>query len=808
MTSCSAAIRQLRSFRRPTPPTPPTSVDSVDHDFRLVPAALTVWLAGLLGLLGTWWMAALCGVGALVASVLPIVRRSGFGRRHGAAALGVAGVLSAVPLTVVLHGAEHDPLRAVAADGGHAVLDVVLTSRSRAIRAAGYAGQRAGSERVVLHADVERAVVAERIVRSTGRVLLIAPADRWSRLVPGQRARVSGTLLPASSGELLVAVLRVRAAPGRVTAAPWWQRAAASMRHALRAVSADVLGPDEAGLLPGLVVGDTSALPLRVEEEFLAAGMSHLTAVSGSNVVIVVGAAFVLLRLVRLGPKASSAVAGVVLLGYVVLVGSEPSVLRAGVMGGVGLLALALGRNRSALPALAFSVIVLVLVDPAMAISIGFALSVLATAALVLLAPRWVAAARRRGVPAVVAAGIAVPLAAFVATMPIIAGSSGEISLVTVAANVLAEPAVAPATVLGVVAAVCAMAVPVLAEVAVWLAGPAVSWLVLVAREAEGVPGAVIGWPDGWWGGLAAALVCVGVVLAVRSRLLLTIFSAGAVGVVVVAIPVVVVTPGWPPSGWVFVACDVGQGDGLVLSTGERGSAVVVDTGTELGDIDRCLDRLDVERVPLVILSHLHADHIGGLVAVLDGRAVGGIAVGEGRTPEWAWRQVVATGRRFDVAVLELAVGQRLTWPSLRMRVLGPQYVPPPDSRADGADVNDASVVLKVETPAGSVLLTGDVELAAQADLLASDEDLRADVLKVPHHGSRGTLPSFLDAVDPAVAVISVGAMNRYGHPSAMVIEELRDGGALVVRTDTEGDIALVAVDGGLRVVPERARSP
>ncbi|MPY81205.1 MAG: DNA internalization-related competence protein ComEC/Rec2 [Actinophytocola sp.] len=804
MTSDRGAVRRFLSA---TPPTTPTLAGR-QHDFRLVPAALTMWLAGLLGLLGTWWLAALCGGGALGASVFPAVRRSGFGRRHGAAALGVAGVLSAVPLTLVLHSAEHDPLRAVAASGGDAALDVVVTSRARAIRAAGYAGQPFGSGRVVLHADVERAVVAGRLVASTGRVLLIAPTADWSGLVPGQRLRAAGTLVPAASGELLVAVLQVRAEPVGVSPAPWWQRAAGSMRRELRSVSARVLDPDEAGLLPGLVVGDTSALPLRVEEEFLAAGMSHLTAVSGSNVVIVVGAVFVLLRMVRLGPKASSAAAGVVLLGYVVLVGSEPSVLRAGVMGAVGLLALALGRNRSALPALAFSVGVLVLADPAMAVSVGFALSVVATAALVLLAPRWVAAARRRGVPAGVAEGIAVPLAAFVATAPIIAGTSGEISMVTVAANVLAAPVVAPATVLGVVAAVCATAVPVLAEAAVWLAGPAVSWLVVVAREAASVPGAVVGWPDGWWGGLGAGLVCIGAILAVRSRLLLTVVTAGTVGVAVIVIPVAVLSPGWPPSRWVFVACDVGQGDGLVLSTGESGNAVVVDTGTELGDIDRCLDRLGVERVPLVILSHLHADHIGGLDAVLGGRAVGGIAVGEGRTPGWAWRQVVATGRRFEVAVLELTVGQRLEWPNLRLRVLGPQYVPPPSPDPEGTEVNDASVVLKAETPAGSLLLTGDVELAAQADLLASGEDLRADVLKVPHHGSRSTLPRFLDAVDPTVAVISVGAMNRHGHPNATLIDELRDGGAVVVRTDSGGDIALVVVDGRLRIVPARARSP
>lgn len=791
------------------PPALPALDGRVQHDFRLVPAAVTVWLAGLAGLLGTWWLALVCGGASAVIAVLPVVRRSPFGRRHGAVALGVAGVLSVVPLALTLHTAERDPLREFAARGGDAVLNVVLTSRAYAIRTAGYAGQPAGRGLVVLHADVDGATAAGRPVASTGRVVLLAPAQGWAALVPGQRLRAVGMLLPPRPGELTVAALRVYEKPARVSPAPWWQRAARSMRHALREVSAAVLGPDEAGLLPGLVVGDTSALPLRVETDFRAAGLSHLTAVSGSNVVIVVGAVFLLLRLLRLGPRTSAVAAGVVLLGYVILVGSEPSVLRAGLMGAVGLLALALGRNRSALPALAFSVAVLVLADPGMAVSVGFALSVVATAALVLLAPVWVAAARRWGVPGGVAEAVAVPLAAFVATVPIIAGISGQVSLVTVAANVLAAPVVAPATVLGVVAAVGAMVVPVLAEAAVWLAGPEVSWLVLVAQEAASVPGAVVGWPGGWWGGLAAALVCAGGVAVTRSRMVLTALTAVLAGVAVVAVPVVIVTPGWPPSRWVFVACDVGQGDGLVLSTGEPGGAVVVDTGTEFGDIDDCLDRLDVERVPLVVLSHLHADHIGGLAAVLDGRSVGGIAVGEGRAPGWAWRQVVATGSRFGVPVLELRVGQRLAWPSLRLWVLGPRYVPTPEPDAEGTEINDASVVLKAQTPAGSLLLTGDIELGAQADLLASGEDLRADVLKVPHHGSSAALPAFLDAIDPTVAVISVGADNPYGHPSSTVIDELRAGGAVVVRTDLSGDIALVAADDRqLRIVPAQAGWP
>lgn len=772
------------------------------HDLRLVPAAVTVWAAGLIGQLGGWWLASLCGVAAVAVAAVLHARCDGARPRRAAAALLVAGVLSAGVLTVVLRAAAVDPLRAMAERGGQAVVVMTTADRARPLRTAGYANEPGTGRMVMIRAEIERVRVDGVPVASTGRVLVVAPSPRWARLLPGQQVRATGSLTPARAGELTVAVLQIRGPPAAVTAAPWWQRGAAAMREDLRTAAAAVLGPDEAGLLPGLVVGDTSAMPQRVADEFLDAGMSHLVAVSGSNVAVVVGAVFVLLRLLRIGPRTSAVAAGCALIGFLILVGYEPSVLRASVMGAVGLLALALGRQASAMPALAFAVAALVLFDPAMAVSFGFALSVVATGALVLLAPVWAAALHRRSVPVGVAEAVAVPLAAFAVTAPIIAGMAGEVSLVTVAANVLAAPVVAFATVFGVLAAATAGFAPWLAELFVWLAGPEASWLVLVARTASGVPGAVIDWPDGWWGGLLAAVVCAGIVLACRARRLRMLIAAVLAGVLIIAVPVAVIAPGWPPAGWTLVACDVGQGDGLVLSTGEPGRGVVVDTGTELGEMARCLDRLGVDRVPLLVLSHLHADHIGGLAAVLGGRAVGGIAVGPGRSPGWAWREVTEVARRHGVGLVELAEGRLLDLPNLGLRVIGPRYVSPAvGAEPDGSEINNTSLVIMADTRVGRVLLTGDVELAAQADLLASDVDVRAEVLKVPHHGSRFTLPAFLNEVGPAIAVISVGADNRYGHPNQGTVDMLRRAGALVMRTDTGGDIAIVAAEEGPIVV-------
>jgi len=636
---------------------------------------------------------------------------------------------------------------------------------------------------------------------SGGRVVLIAPFQQWSGLLPGQDVTAKGALAPARGADLTVAAVYVRGPPIDASAAPWWQRSAAYLRAALRE-ACSVLSGDASGLLPGLVVGDTSGLPAQVEREFTDAGLSHLTAVSGSNLAVVAGAVLLLLRMLRAGPRLSACIAGLALIGFIVLAGAEPSVLRAGVMGAVGLLALALGRQRSAMPALAAAVCVLVAFDPGMAVSFGFALSVLATAGLVLLAPRWAEALTRRGVPPGFAEGLAIPAAAFVVTAPVIAGMAGQVGVVSIVANVLAAPVVPPATVLGVVTALLAGFWPGAAKIPALLAGPEAEWLVLVARHASRVPGAVLPWPSGWWGGVFALVVLAMLLLAMRKPRFRIGLALVLVCVLLVVVPVRIIAPGWPPARWAIVACDVGQGDTLALATAESGRAVVVDTGPEPGPADECLDRLGVDRVPLLVLSHLHADHISGLESVLAGRSVGAVAVGQGRMPGWAWRQVAEVTARRGVPLLELQIGQRLDWPGLSIDVLGPRYVSTRQADdKDGTGINNTSVVLRAVTPAGRVLLTGDVEFAAQGELLAGQTDLRAEVLKVPHHGSRFALPQFLAAIAPRLALVSVGTGNTYGHPSKSTMDTLIAGGALVTRTDADGDTAVIPGSQGPEVV-------
>lgn len=785
------------------------------RDWRLVPAALAVWLSTMAGLLLGWWWSAMGGLAAVVTALVLLAHTHGrsavvrWWRLGMAWSLLVCGLLVGVVGTVRLRSAAEDPLREPASAGATGRFRVEITDRAKPVFSAGFGGQQSGVRAVVLPARIRTAVVAGRPVRSTGAVIVVAPADRWRKLLPGQHVTTTAALAPARTGELTVAVLRVRGPPEDVSEAAVWQRVAETLRSGLREASG-VLDPDSAGLVPALVVGDTDDLTPQVVDAFEAAGLAHLLAVSGTNLAVVCVAVLLLLRTMRAGPRTAAAGAMVALVGFVVLAGPEPSVLRAGVMGAVGLLALAVGRERAALPALGVAVIVLVLWDPAMAVSIGFALSVLATAALVLIAPRWSDRLAGRGVPRGLAEAVAVPAAAHMATAPVVAGFAGEVSVVAVLANLLAAPVVAPATVFGVLAAVVGPLAPWLAELLVRLAGPEVDWLIVVAEHAADVPGAVIAWPTGWLGGLLLAACGALLVVALRRRRLRVLVGVTLTGVLVVLVPVRVIAPGWPPPGWAMVACDVGQGDALVLATGDEGRAVVVDTGPEAAPLEGCLDRLDVARVPLVVLSHLHADHVGGLDAVLADRAVGAVAVGRARVPRWAWKEVRRKAGDAGVPVVQLTAGQRLTWPGLVIEVLAPDNEEVmPAAEADGTEINNASLVLRATTPAGRILLSGDVELTAQARLMEERTDLSADVLKVPHHGSRYTSPELFAAVRARIALVSVGSGNPYGHPSRFTLRALAQMGALILRTDQSGDTAIVSGTNGPRAVTRGpARSP
>ncbi|MDQ3422968.1 MAG: DNA internalization-related competence protein ComEC/Rec2 [Actinomycetota bacterium] len=753
-------------------------------DFRLVLPALATWIAAAsaLGLAS--------GTSLLVAATLLVAGVAYLGRRPLVALplllTAAAFALAALRVTGVQIGPVTDLAAERATVSGEAT---VLTDPM--VRPGDF------EDFVLLRVRLDEVTGRGRTHLVRSPVLVIGALD-WSEVVPGQRVQFSGRLDAADSGDL-AAVLIARGPP-EVVADPGLVAAAVNDLRAGLRDSVSALPPGERALVPALVDGDDTGMPEQVADEFRTTGLTHLLAVSGANLTLVL--AFVLTSGRWCGVRARGllmlGVLGVV--GFVLLARPQPSVLRAAAMGVVALAGLTAGGRRRGSRALSAAVLVLLLIDPWLSRSPGFLLSVLATAGILLLAPLW----RDRmstWMPRWLAEAVAVPLAAQVVCTPVVAALSSQVSLVAVVANLLAAPAVGPTTVLGVIATLVAVVSEQLAAVVGWLAGRAAWWIITVAEHGAALPGADVPWPASLTALLALTLACAGIV-ALLSRLLRRRWWSLAVAALLLA---VVTRPldamGWPPSGWALVACDVGQGDALVLDAGE-GSAVVVDTGPDPAAVDRCLDRLEVSRVALVVLTHLHADHIGGLGGVLAGRAVGEIQVSAAASASPALDVVLGTAAAAEVPVRRVGYGDAGAVGGVAWSVVspGPTLQPLTAANTSGTE-NNASVVMLVQVRDVRLLLTGDIEPEAQVSLLRSGVDLDVEVLKVPHHGSAHQDPDFLAATSPEVAVVSAGEDNGYGHPAPETLRLLDGMGSRVLRTDLHGDVAIVVTGADTAVV-------
>jgi competence protein ComEC len=793
-----------------TPSVPQTS-DRRPLDLRLAGPAVAVWLTTSVvlrvGAATAYRITAVSIVGAVALVVvrtsslrhngdggMPAARRFGLrpgrGRHAGTTAVLACVAASALGVGLRLTAVSSGPVRSLAEREGSARLDAVVTGDPRAV-------VKAGSPRHQETVLVPVRVEAIRGQRVRVPVLVLARDADWRRLLPSHRVRFTARLDIPHSGELLAAVALVRGPPVILGPPSRPQRVAATIRARLRSAVGD-LPDDERGVLPGLVDGDTTLLRPDLAEAFEKAGLTHLMAVSGENLSLVVGAALAVGRFVGLGRRAGPLLATLATFGFVIVARPSPSVLRAAVMGVIALMAVVSGRERHGVPALCAAILILVLADPELARSYGFGLSVLATAGILVLAPRWRDGMGRR-LPRRLAEPLAVAAAAHVACAPVLAMLGSGVSAVAVPANLLAAPAVGPATLLGVLAAMAAPVTLPVARCIVVPAGLAVGWISGVARFWSAAPYASLAWPGGLLGlGLLAAGL-ITAAFALRVRGVRRIVAAGFAGVVVVALTVRVLAPGWPPRGWLFVACDVGQGDGLALSAGP-GHAVVVDTGPDPARMDDCLRSLGVKDVPMLVLTHPHADHIDGVPGVLRGRAVGPVLISPDSAGE---ERRLLPGRTIRPAT----AGDLWTVGPLTLRVLAPAVTAQVSTDDPGTAVNNISVVLLARWPGLSVLLSGDVEVEAQRELLATGVP-SVDVLKVPHHGSSHDDPAFLAAAHARVAVTSVGAGNDYGHPAPVTMTALARLGMHSYRTDRDGDIAVTASPSGPVVVTRRTERP
>jgi competence protein ComEC len=758
-------------------------------DLRLAVGAGAAWLAVLV--LGSRSPTTMVLLAVLASGAAVAVLAVGRGRWAALALLLFCAALVLVPLAGRVAHARASPLTGLAHEHAAVTITLTVTADPKTLAAKGVAG----APRVLVESSADSVRALGSTTAVDGTVLVLADAGAWRDVLPGQRVRLDGDLQPDLSGNPLSVTVFARSPPTLIGRPPWWQRAAGRVRGSLRAAAA-VLPDEERGLLPGLVDGDTAGLDPVLAERFRLAGLTHLVAVSGTNCSIVVGAALLVLRRLRARPWTCAVVGGLVLLMFVVVARPSPSVLRAALMGAIALACLTTGRPRAAVPTLSAAVLGLLVWNPQLAASASFAMSVLATAALLIIAPSWARALRAHHVPIGVAESVAVAAAAHLVTAPVVAALSGRVSVVAVPANVLAEPVVALVTVLGFAAAVVAPGWPAGGTALAWLAGWPCRWLVGVADFFGGLHGATVGWPGGATGGvLLAALIAV-LALAGRRAGIRRVLGAAAVTALVILLPVRAATSSWPPPGWVFVACDIGQGDALLLAAG-AGAAVEIDAGPDPVPVDRCLRDLGIDHIPLLVLTHDHLDHVGGLPGVIRGRRVDRLLTGPLADPVSGSAIVGRVAAQAHLLVQTPPVGTHVDIGAVRLDVLGPRTV----FHGTRSDPNNSSLVLRAEVGGIRILLPGDAEIEAQQALLSAGTDLRADVLKIPHHGSAYSDPAFLAAVHASVAVVSVGRHNDYGHPSPLTLARMARLGVPVLRTDRDGDIAVAGTPGHLRAV-------
>jgi competence protein ComEC len=589
------------------------------------------------------------------------------------------------------------------------------------------------------------------------------------------------------------------------------------VRGRAEAALGDGLDGAEAALARGFVLGQDDRIEPVVREQFRRAGLSHLLAVSGQNVALLAILAAAGLALFGIGLRARLIAIVALIALYVPIAGAGPSIQRAGVMGAAAILATLAGRPGGRAYPVLLAAVATLLLNPRSAGDAGWQLSFVAVIGIAL----WAAPLRdliAERLPSrlpprparALAEGAAMTLAATVATAPLIVHDFERLSAVSVPANLLALPAVAPVMWTGMAIGLLGQLPAVPTAPLGLVEGVLIDYIALVARTlaAPAWAEAEVALP-GTGAVIASYLLCsAGAAVAIatlRRRRRLIVSTGARLGVaiaVLAALTAAAVASGGgrePPRAALRVtALDVGQGDATLLEP-PRGAPVLVDGGPPGDGAAAALDRLGVERLAAVVVTHDQSDHAGGLYEVLATRPVAAL-VRARPAP-----RLEAAARAAGARVIPVAEGSGLRFGPLRIDVLwpprdrvdGPAAAPALDA---GADPNADSLVLAARFRAWDVLLTGDAE--AESTYLDAGP---FDVLKVAHHGSDDAgLAALLDRSVPRVALIEVGAGNPYGHPTAATMATLAERSVCVLRTDLDGDLTVAMGSSGISAATSR----
>lgn len=557
-------------------------------------------------------------------------------------------------------------------------------------------------------------------------------------------------------------------------------------------LSLNGVGSDAVGLVAGLTIGERSLLSDEVEIQMKTLSLTHLVAVSGANLAIVVGAVYFLLAGLGFRRNLRFLIALIAMVSYVLLVGPESSVIRAATMALFVMVGLWLGRGSTPLNSLSLAIIALLVFDPALSRDIGFALSAFATAGLLILAEP-IFEYLKRFLPDFLALGIAASFSAQLFTTPVLLILQPSIPVYSVLANVIVEPVVAPVTILGILSVIVSgVSIPLAGGIS-YLASIFANWIVVVASELASWPSARVHFVNGIYGILLVGLIVAAIALSLGALRQIAIpLRALAAAVTIFAIA-------WSASDvlrfenfagdFSLLACDVGQGDALVFQ--DSGMVAVIDVGPDDEAIDQCLRSASISHIDLLVLTHFDSDHVAGIRGALNNRSVG-LALVSGFEDDRPLVQVVESELR--ARTVEVMVGRAGLSGQIggyNWKILQPSF-----DALEAGDSNDASLVAAIWNQENSVLALGDLGTSGQLRLLRNSmPDLsmlrqKRLTLKVAHHGSADQSAELMEYLRPDYAIFSVGR-NDYGHPTDKALSLASLSGAQILRTDIHGPVAL-----------------
>lgn len=766
-----------------------------DPDTRLTPKDLRLLLPGVVGwvsaALGIWlrpgW-GAVIALGALALLCVSLIRGRG---THPLVQIAVVSAISAVMMLSVVWGAQHREQPALS-DREDSQVSVTVSLRETYTPGARSLSVTLGS-------------VEGEAVWGGGVSAVLVGAELGERTPYGSTAVVSGYLQKSDSWDNNSWTVMVRGEPEGVQPPGWFLSGTDLLRQGLLDRSVNLEG-DGGRLLPGLAIGDTSAVDRGLVQAMRDTSLSHLVAVSGANCAVVVGIVVGLISLFSGGVWAKLIGGTLALAGFVVLVTPEPSIIRAAIMAVIVLIFLALDKPLRGIPVLGMTVLIILAANPWMALDFAFALSVLASGGILLLVgplsdllstvvPRWLAVV------------VAIPIAAQVACQPVLILLNPVVPVWSVVANALAAPAAPLATILGMLVCVTGPLLPPVADALVWAAWWPSAFIAFLGRFFASLPLVTVPFASG----LPGVLLMVGVAWGSVAFVLLRHPAqrrwrrlTGAIAAFsLVAVWLGYFLPGTlaaasVPKDWVIAQCDVGQGDALVIRSGNRN--ILVDTGKYPEKLDSCLSFLGVRHLDLAVISHFDSDHVGAWPIIAD--RVDQVWVGP--VLEDDHRDIATALASAGATVLEVSAGTQLDVGDYRLRVVWPY------SESFAEPGNDSSVVVAWEPTSScgscvSALFLGDLGEQPQRILMGRENFEALDVVKVSHHGSSDQYDGLYRAVQAQVGLIGVGEENTYGHPTRGALDILQASGTLPLRSDQEGIVTLsVDAEGRLVVWSER----